>query len=111
MINFYIARRYAAAALKSLDPSKYAEILAQVHTMKRLFHEHTELLKVFSSPIVSIAKKKELINAFTENLPNKDFWFHFFTTVVMKKRGDSMEDILLEFEILLDESLKQIYVT
>lgn len=105
-----ISKRYAAAAIQSLDSEKLPEILNQIYSMKKTVKDNPEIRKIFSSAIVQKTKKIEFLNSLTENMENQDFWNHLLTVLIYKNRGNILEVFLNEFEKMLDAVLKQKHV-
>ena len=106
MKNIIIAKRYAKAAIQSLSPEKYHEVLEQLVYMKEIFKNH-KALKILTSTVIKVDHKIELVNEVTENIKNKEYWEQMFKVLILKKRCHVLEQFFIEFEDLLYKSLNQ----
>ena len=107
MKDIIIAKRYASAALKSLNTNKYIEILDQLYYIKMVFTENPKAIKILTSKIIRKEHKVSLIKSVTEEIKNKDFWQQMFFVLIKKNRIDLLELFFGELEKSLFQVLNQ----
>ena len=113
MKNIIIAKRYAAAAMQSLSPDKYEEVLNQIHLMVEIFGKSEKIKKMLLSAFVKKEDKLNFIKDFTQGVKNQDFWQKILNLLVLKNRSQIMHQFFIEFEIMLYHALdkKKIILT
>ncbi|MCL2063084.1 MAG: ATP synthase F1 subunit delta [Candidatus Cloacimonetes bacterium] len=107
MKNIIIAKRYAKAAMQTLNPEIYADILNQIQLMHDVFSNNEAIKRMLASAFVNKEKKLDFINEITELVKNREFWRKSLTVLVLKNRSSIMKLFFIELEEMLYKELNQ----
>ena len=98
-----IARRYAKALSEALPDEKVEKVLKELRTLLEFFDE--KALKYLKSPIISVDRKKTLLNSVLEKIPISDELSRVLQLMAEKDRLGLLREFYEEFENFANEKL------
>lgn len=103
MVNVRVARRYAEALAEMAEEPKYIDNLQKdLEVLRASVRESRDLLLFLKSPIISKARKHEILMSLFSTKVQKTT-LGFLAILVDKRREDLLPDIVEQFFVIRDE--------
>ncbi len=106
-----IEAEYAKALFELASEKDNKEILEELNILLEALNENAEAWQIFNAPNISDKEKKDIISNITKDY--NELTKRFLYVLVDNKRINSLKDIIGEYNLLINNSVKavDVYVT